>query len=171
MVTMGTVTLTVTDTLAERFWAKVEKRDGHWWWTGATNPKGYGMFGLGTRKDGTALAHRVARYLEYGTWPVGILRHDCDTPPCVWTAHLIDGTNAENTQDMLQRGRGVPPAVHWGEDANSAKLKEPQVLEIKALLLGRLLTHREIAERYGVSRSLVGLINSGKSWGWLQIPA
>ena len=158
---------TVTPTLIERFWPKVEKRDGHWWWTGATNEDGYGVFGLGTRKEGTALAHRVSWFIEYGFWPVGILRHDCDTPPCVWTEHLIDGTQAENVQDMAERGRSATPPVHWGEEANSSRLKEAQVLEIKMLLATGDLTHRQIGGRYGVSRSTVSLIASGKSWGWL----
>lgn len=164
---MPRATIIVTNTLIERFRTKVEAHDGHLLWTGATNKKGYGVFGLGTRDDGNALAHRVAWYLEFGRWPVGLLRHSCDTPPCVWTSHLIDGSSAENTHDMIERGRGVAPPVRWGEEANSAKLKEHQVLEIKQLLAAQQLSHREIAMLFGVSRSLVGRINSGECWAWL----
>lgn len=42
---------------AERFWAKVDKTDGCWLWTGTTNNKGYGQFRL---VSGLVLAHRFA---------------------------------------------------------------------------------------------------------------
>jgi hypothetical protein len=136
---------------------------------GCDQPKGYGVFGLGARREGTALAHRVAWYLAYGCWPAGILRHDCDTPPCVWTDHLIDGTLAQNTADMLRRGRGVPPPIHRGEAANAAKLKEHQILEIRELLR-ESLSRRVIADRYGVSKSLITQIALGQCWSWLESP-
>lgn len=48
----------------------------------------------------------------------------------------------------------------------SSKLSESQVLEIRAARsLGQ--TQREIAERFGISRSAVGLIVTGKQWAYL----
>ncbi len=46
--------------LPNRFWDKVvpEPNSGCWLWIGAVTPTGYGVIGLGTRRDGNILAHR-----------------------------------------------------------------------------------------------------------------
>jgi hypothetical protein len=86
-------------TLAERFWAKVEKTDGCWIWTASTNGKGgYGQIGLGGRGAGNALAHRVAWLLTYGQWPSAQIDHTCRNHRCVNPAHLEDVPPVVNTR-------------------------------------------------------------------------
>src|SRR5690242_7086979 len=46
--------------LAERFWEKVQKSDGCWLWSGATNPAGYGNIGSGGHNGRPLLASRVS---------------------------------------------------------------------------------------------------------------
>jgi len=163
---MRTAVAVLSPTLAERTWAKVEKRDDHWWWTGGTNKRGYGVIGLGGRDEGNALAHRVVWRLVTGEWPVGVLRHECDIPPCVWPKHLIDGTQLENVHDAIERGRAVPPPHLLGEACGSTKLTAEKVLEIRTLL-DQGCPQRNVAETYGVSRSLVGMIGRREGWAWL----
>jgi hypothetical protein len=50
-------------------------------------------------------AHRFSYRLRFGRIPDGlILRHVCDTPPCVNPDHLLVGTDADNGQDRRERG-------------------------------------------------------------------
>lgn len=56
---------------AGRFWRKVEKTapSGCWYWQGATNRGGYGVFGDGVR---TRLAHRYAWEMEHARSHAGL---------------------------------------------------------------------------------------------------
>lgn len=91
-------------TLVDLFWEKVEKTGGCWLWRGATNPKGYGRTGVGSHRS--ALAHRLSWNLAHGQIPAGLfVLHRCDTPGCVRPDHLFLGTAADNTADMIRKGR------------------------------------------------------------------
>ena len=82
-------------TMAERFWAKVQKTDTCWFWMAHIDAKGYGKFQLSTAKS--ARAHRVALLLS-GRDPAGrVVDHLCRNPQCVNPAHLELVTAAENT--------------------------------------------------------------------------
>ena len=79
-------------------------------WTGTDrHVHGYGYFCLyrsGKRRTHRFLAHRLAFALAHGYWPTGrIVRHRCDNPPCVNPAHLLVGTQAQNMEDAVERGR------------------------------------------------------------------
>jgi hypothetical protein len=69
-------------TASDRFWARVEKTDGCWLWTGYRDRSGYGF-------AGRRLAHRVAYEWTKGPIPTGLdLDHLCRTPACVNPDHL-----------------------------------------------------------------------------------
>lgn len=99
----GTTDPAPTVPLAERFWARVDRRgpDECWLWkppksrTGA----GYGVFGR--RVDGKATgspAHRLAYELTKGEIPAGLhIDHLCNTRLCCNPAHLEAVTPRENT--------------------------------------------------------------------------
>ena len=91
----------------KRFWAKVVKAaaDACWLWKGATHERGYGEFWFNNKR---CRAPRVSYELNKGPIPEGmIVRHSCDNPPCVNPAHLSLGTDKDNMQDALSRGRSV----------------------------------------------------------------
>lgn len=53
--------------------------------------------------------HRMSRYIyecEKGEIPDGmIILHSCDNPECINPAHLSAGTPADNSNDMVKKGR------------------------------------------------------------------
>lgn len=85
------------------FWDFVDKSGDCWIWTGPKNGNAYGYWsGEGIR----GLAHRVSLNAVSPCPSPGLLAcHSCDNPPCVNPAHLYWGTNADNTRDMIIRGR------------------------------------------------------------------
>lgn len=87
----------------DRFWSKVAKTDGCWLWTASTARGGYGQLRVGNT---TVRAHRLSYELAFGSIPNGMsILHACDEPLCVNPAHLRAGTDADNMQDAVARGR------------------------------------------------------------------
>jgi hypothetical protein len=97
---------------AERLWKNVAKSDGCWLWTGAVGSDGYAKFWY---KGTTTHAHRAAYELTHGAIndPYLLVCHRCDTPLCVRPDHLFLGTNQENTNDMIRKGRNESGDRHW----------------------------------------------------------
>ena len=89
--------------LSVRFWLRVDKRgpDECWLWGGPPRPDGYGELTVDAKR---ALAHRVAFLLTHGRYPL-VGRHSCDVRLCCNPAHILDGTKADNSRDMVARGR------------------------------------------------------------------
>lgn len=72
-------------------------------------------------------------------------------------------TRAENTADQKLHGTFSAPPLHAGEDQHNSKLTEEDVRGIRQLAASNL-THREIADRFGVKRANVSHIVSRRSW-------
>lgn len=90
--------------LAERFFeVLVEMPSGCIEWTRGLDAYGYGQ----VRLNGTmAKTHRVAWTLTNGSIPDGMcVLHRCDNPPCCNVEHLFLGTLADNSADMVAKGR------------------------------------------------------------------
>lgn len=74
-------------------------------WDGSRTDFGHGRFTLG---KGTVwiLSHVYAWTQARGPVPEGLfVLHHCDNPPCCDVEHLFLGTKADNTADMMAKGR------------------------------------------------------------------
>lgn len=94
-----------TPSLAERFWAKVDRSDpaGCWIWVGTRLVGGYGKLQYRKRQ---LLAHRVAYELVRGPIPDGlVIDHLCRVRHCVNPDHLEVVESRENTR------RGMSPSA------------------------------------------------------------
>lgn len=149
-----------------RFWAFVSKSDGCWLWIGGKDRHGYGKFTVGLKRNGTQktkLAHRVAWMYAHGTMPQRNLLHRCDNPQCVRPDHMFVGTQKDNLMDAAQKGRTAR-----GERNGMAKLTEVAVSAIKERRVNGE-TQLAVAKTYGISRSLVSMIEHGKRWGHAHV--
>ena len=139
-------------TAEQRFWAKVDRRgeDECWEWTASTTKNGYGNFVV--RKK-MVYAHRFSYSLVVGPIQDGcVIRHSCDNKKCVNPKHLLPGTQQDNMDDKINRGRG-----RWirGESHGNAKLTETDVLEIRAMYAKGGVTHKELSGKYGVCTATI----------------
>lgn len=84
---------------------------GCWIWTGSY-PKSCkypsGHHGLTRVKGKSERAHRAMWIAVHGFIPAGLnILHKCDVPKCINPDHLWPGTQLENVQDMVAKGRHV----------------------------------------------------------------
>lgn len=158
--------LGVEQKYVDRLWSKVIKGGPAdcWEWTGSLDSYGYGQIGI---KDiGLVLVHRLAWVTENDQEiPDGmVVRHTCDNRSCCNPHHLRIGTQAENVQDAVERGRAKGAR---GTSNDSAVLTEDDVIEIRKLLKSGL-SQTEVAGKYGVVSQTINNIATGYSWGWLE---
>lgn len=120
---------------------------GCWEWRGSRDGHGYGYVSHGKSRR----AHIVA--YEHANGPLAhgqIVRHTCDHPPCVNPAHLLAGTQKQNVQDALDRGRFRPhgrvPGCGLTPDDHS---------QIRALWESGEWSQRQLAGHYGVGATTI----------------
>lgn len=100
----------------ERLMTRVERVGDCLLYTGSTDKAGYGTVSVG--HNGCLSCHRVVYEHLHGPIRDGyVVRHTCDTPNCVEPTHLILGTQADNINDMIERGRERP----WNRDVTHCK--------------------------------------------------
>lgn len=147
---------------------------GCWLWIGATSKRGYGHVSQG-RGNPVKRAHRVSWEQHRGDIPKGMLVcHKCDVGICINPDHLFLGTSADNTSDMIAKGRNrvgdrhpnrmYPERLPRGSKHRSAKLSEEDVREI---LLGKE-SLSAAGRRFGVTKTAISMIRRRKLWRHVQ---
>lgn len=178
----------------DRFWAKVwMPYDAHWdidicWiWLATKDQKGYGRYGL---RGKLWHAHRAAYLFHYGKCPDELyVLHSCDNPSCVNPAHLWLGTNQDNMDDKVAKGRQIrgqklsnicapknpafgsrngakkyPERLMRGEQCHSAKMTADKVRELRSKYIFGVTSYASLAAEYGIDPTVVGDIINRKTW-------
>ena len=153
----------------DRFWTKVSKAPhskGCWEWISTIQGMGYGVMSV-TDKGKLILAHRLSWIIHNGEIPSGLcVRHFvCDNPLCVNPEHLKLGTKADNSRDMVEKGRSVKGSKNW-----KSIFKETDVIDIRSRI-AKGDRGIDIARDYKTTPSAISDIKCGTNWSWLKEPA
>jgi len=105
-----------------RFWGKVDKEKSNtfynetrcWEWTAGCDTYGYGEITIGGENGRNMRAHRISYELLFGEIPDKLfVLHHCDNRACVNFEHLFLGTNQDNVDDMVNKGRQMHGDEHY----------------------------------------------------------
>lgn len=151
-----------------RFHEKVLRRgeDECWPWIAGTTHDGYGRIFAGKGAKSPLRAHVVAFELEHGPVPSGLhVLHACDNPRCCNPGHLRAGTNGENVQDKVARGRQARTALQGSRNPNSS-INETIVREIRQVLAydDSRKTTKRIRVQYKITRAMLYEIRHHRTW-------
>lgn len=119
-------------------------------WQGNKLGNGYGRKWLNGK---SVLVHRLVLesklpgFLESGD----LACHTCDNPKCINPEHLLPGTPAENSRQMIQRNRKT---ARRQSIAGSSKLTVDQLREIQ-LKYSRGIAKKQLAKEYGIHHETV----------------
>ena len=171
----------IPESKVAKFWSRVDVLgvEDCWNWKFGKNKAGYGQFCMMNRDF---ISSRVAYCIANGGIPKNtIICHKCDNPACCNPNHLYAGTFEDNYKDSVNRERLKYSRVEKKKSALSAafperygivkgstngrsRLTESDVIELRRLRKEGILTLREIAKRFDVSRSCVCHVLAGRCW-------
>lgn len=144
------------------FWARTVIRgpDECWPWVGAKEWAGYGKFCMHDKSMKANTWALIIAGVPRPDRPNHLALHSCDNRLCVNPSHLRWGSHQDNANDRTQRRGNYSRLNLCGKTQSVAKLDAVSAREV-FLAEGR---HKDIAEKYGVSRTLVGSVKNLKVW-------
>jgi hypothetical protein len=128
------------------------------WPRGKRDCHGYGNVKMG---GNDTLVHRASWIVTFGEIPQGIkILHHCDNPLCFRPSHLFSGTQRQNNQDCVNKGRSkIIPLV-----------TEADVILIRSEYRSGT-TQVALARRFNTTQGNISKIVLRKTWDHLQVAA
>lgn len=153
----------------EKFWSRVNK-DGPvpehvphlgpcWEWKAGISGTGYGAFRMcGVMRN----VHRISWEFFNGAINGGqCVLHKCDNTTCLNPRHLFLGTKAENSADMVRKGRHRSPE---GEANGKSKLTLAEVLQMRDDHATGFFTYAALGRKYEVHETTALSVVARKTW-------
>ena len=143
-------------------------------WKLSTGSHRYGQAywpAFSTNRGGVILAHRLAYLAQHGAIPAGLLvLHKCDNRRCINFEHLRLGTNKDNSDDKIRKGRCGYGRAHGFsismalQRTRLARLTANDVKDIRE----SCKSSRALASHYGVCRKTIMNAKRGKNYKWVN---
>jgi len=153
----------MTNPPLKRLWSKVQVNglDECWEWTASKNDFGRGRIRVeGKLKLASRVIYSLTRGIIIGNW---CICHTCDNPGCCNPTHLWKGSQSQNSQDAVKKGRHARTSLQ-GTRHGGAKLSESMVISIRK----DERSNAELSRIYSVSRACIILIKKNKTWRHLS---
>lgn len=147
--------------LSEKLAEKTIRQGACLIWTGMKDHHGYGMVKLAGRMQ---RAHRLMYGVHHGEIPDGlVVMHSCDNPSCVEISHLSAGTQRDNIDDMVEKGRS---RRLLGEMNPKSKFTRDQISEIRRRFIKYDRVHgaAPMAREFSVSKTAILDVIHRKNW-------
>ncbi len=152
------------------FFNRVERKDSCCWeWMGGVVKSNH-PYGQIKYHSVQMLTHRFLWQMVFGVIP-GKLKvlHKCDNPRCVSPFHLFLGTQKDNMEDCVKKGRyvgglGMRHSSGYGENHKSHKLTDGKVIAIREKHRDGGVTMVDLAKMYGVANRTIQKIILGITW-------
>lgn len=141
---------------------RINTETGCWEWTGRLCNKGYGRIDFCKYNNKiTYFSHRVSYEIFYG---ISILKeifvlHKCDNPKCCNPNHLKIGTQQDNMNDKVNRGRQAS-----GENNGMSKFTWEIVNKIRRLKMTGNYTNKQLADIFNSGTSSIYDIINNRTW-------
>lgn len=146
---------------------KIDNETGCWNWTAGIYETGYGHFKMkhSDGKQKKTRAHRVSWMIFKGDIPEDMLvLHNCDNKICVNPDHLFIGTQQDNINDMISKGR--EKLSFPGELSPQSKLTNEDVRNIRNMYkIG--IHYKEIMALFNISDAQFYRIKNRHCWSHL----
>lgn len=148
----------------------IDHNTGCWNWNGSMFLHGYGS---AKYRGAQEAAHRLSYKTFIDAIPDGMfVCHSCDNKACVNPEHLWIGTAADNSRDMVEKGRSVVPrsVFKTGVRAVGAMYSDEHVRSLKIFNRDNPeVTARELGDIFGMKRATVSKITSGVNYADIVI--
>ena len=135
--------------IRDHLYANTRKENDCMIWQRATDYEGYGVLYNGAGKNVKAHRFSFEQHHQVSILAGWIVMHTCDMPACINPEHLILGTRALNSMDMLLKGR-----------AGKGGLPKLELKDYDRIITRLDVSSEQLAEELGVTRQAIYSVRS-----------